>query len=287
MGVLRFWRLGVGAAVLLSVGAALAADPLPSYPECNKKPSQQDIEGAKGAHNAAKQFYDRADYDKAIRYWNDAYGFDCTANGLLNNIGNAYEKKGDKPSAVVAYETYLAREKNPDPTIPEKVKNLKAQMQAEADAAAKATAAASAPPPPPVVTAPPLPPEPPPPPVRPYGASPWILVGGGGASLLAGLILLPVGASAISEAGDKCPEKNGQHVCSKANAKYADEGSRGRAEVAAGWVTASVGAGAIAGGLVWQFVFNKPPPAEPAKTGVKVQPMLGPGHTGAVVSGSF
>ena len=47
------------------------------------KASAADQEGAKGAHKAASQFYDRGDYEKAIRYWTDAYGFDCNAHGVL------------------------------------------------------------------------------------------------------------------------------------------------------------------------------------------------------------
>ena len=53
-----------------------------------------------GAHKAAIQFYERADYDRAIRYWNDAYEFDCTAHGVLINIASAYERKGDRAAAV-------------------------------------------------------------------------------------------------------------------------------------------------------------------------------------------
>ena len=108
MRVLRYWRLGLGAAFALSVSLAFAADPAP-YPECDHKPTPADLEGAKGAHRAASQFYDRGDYDKAIRYWLDAYTFDCTAHGVLQNIGNAYEKKGDSARALELYQRALSR----------------------------------------------------------------------------------------------------------------------------------------------------------------------------------
>ena len=128
MRLLRLWRIGLGAAIALSVSLAFATDPVgTSYPECTHKASAADIEGAKGAHKAASQFYDRGAYDKAIRYWTDAYAFDCTAHGVLINIANAYEKQGDKASAVVALETFLQRTGN-DPTIEEKVRHLKQSM---------------------------------------------------------------------------------------------------------------------------------------------------------------
>ena len=128
MHLLRLWRIGLGAAIALSASLAFATDPVvPSYPECTHKASAADTEGAKGAHKAASQFYDRGDYDKAIRYWTDAYAFDCTAHGVLINIANAYEKQGDKASAVVALETFLRRS-GADPTIEEKVRNLKQSL---------------------------------------------------------------------------------------------------------------------------------------------------------------
>src|SRR3954466_850591 len=126
MRVLRFWRFELCAALVMSAGLAFA-QPAGPYPECTHKPTPSDLEGAKGAHKAASQFYDRGDYDKAIRYWTDAYSFDCTAHGVLINIANAYEKKGERASAIVALETYLKRT-GADPNIEEKVRNLKALL---------------------------------------------------------------------------------------------------------------------------------------------------------------
>ena len=125
MRLLRTWGLGLGAAGALSVAfcvsatVALGQAPV-AYPECVKKPTPADTEGAKGAHKAASQFYDRAEYDKAIRYWNDAYSFDCTANDLLVNIANAYEKLGDVPATVATLEAYLKRT-GPNQTLELKV----------------------------------------------------------------------------------------------------------------------------------------------------------------------
>src|SRR5262249_34059686 len=117
--------------------------PAVTYPECNRKPTPADLEGAKGAHRAATQFYDRADYDKAIRYWLDAYNFDCTAHGTLINIASAYERKGDKPAAIFALETYVKRS-GPDPTIEERIKNMKQSIVATPQPSATPSASAMA-----------------------------------------------------------------------------------------------------------------------------------------------
>ncbi len=276
MRVLRFWRLGFGAALALCVGAALAADPaVPTYPECNRKPTPEDLEGAKGAHKAATQFYDRGEYDKAIRYWNDALGFDCTANDLLRNIGNAYERKGDLPSTVITLDTYLKRT-GPNPTIEEKVKNLKARIAQQADAGAAPTSTTPTPQPTvtvsvqPTTTATAPPPEGP----RPYGNTPWFVVGGGGALAIIGAILLPVGYGNVSTAAGQC---NANHMCT--NQSAIDQGNAGRAEVGAGWALLTLGAAAAAGGLVWQLNFNKPraPAGRPRRPGCG-WPRPGPGR---------
>ena len=146
MRLLRLWRIGLGASIALSVSLAFATDPVSLYPECTRKPTSADLDGAKGAHKAASQFYDRGDYEKAIRYWTDAYSFDCTAHGVLINIANAYEKLGDKASAVGALETFLRRA-GTDTTIEEKVRNLKqtiAPPVATTSASAAPTAVPSA-----------------------------------------------------------------------------------------------------------------------------------------------
>src|ERR1700733_9235368 len=132
MRVLRFVRLGVGAALALSVCAtpAIGQQPPPAYPECTKKPSAEEVEAAKGAHTTAGQFYERGDYDSAISQWLIAYNkFDCTAHGLLLNIANAQEKKGDKAGAILTLQTFIDRmQKNAPPNVVQRLANLKAAM---------------------------------------------------------------------------------------------------------------------------------------------------------------
>jgi hypothetical protein len=288
MRVLRYWRLGLGAAVALSVSLAFAGTPGGNYPECNRKPSSADLEGAKGAHKAASQFYERGDYDKAIRYWNDAYSFDCTAHSVLINIANANEKKGDKASAIAALETYLKRSGS-DPTIEEKIRNLRQSLPAGTPSTTDTTA----------ITPPPLPttsttgvPTAPTPIVlqRPYGLAPWVVVGGGGASLVAGAILTPFAISTIAKTEESC---GGTRVCP--NKPLADQGNTARVQVGVGIAAFAVGGVMMAGGLVWQFMFNKPreiveplsTPRAQGSTPIRLAPAIGPGQGGLTISGTF
>ncbi len=294
----RYRRLGLCAAFaagVLGVGVALADTP--TYPECTKKASKEDTEAAKNAHRVAAQFYERADYDKALQYWSDSYRFDCSANDLLLNIANAYEKKGDRAATIVTIETYLKRT-GPNPTLEEKVRNLKALL----NATASASASASAPPPAPTAAptavptvVPPLPPPSAPPPndgPRPYGAKPWFLVGGGGAIAIVGAILLPIGLGNISSAENACPNRNCTGPSAQSNA---DQGNTGRTEAAAGGALLGIGLAAAVGGLVWQFAGNKPGPSGPppssapgtGKLDLWLTPMAGRGTSGLAAGGSF
>jgi tetratricopeptide (TPR) repeat protein len=304
MRLLRTWGLGVGAALALGVSATVAVGqaPPPVYPECTKKPTSADIEGAKGAHNAAAQFYERAEYEKAIRYWMDALGFDCTAVAELLNIANAYEKLGDRAATITTLEAYLKRT-GQNPTIEARIKKLKELMNAAPTASAVPTA-------PPTATALPsatpsaTPTAPPPVPdaPRPYGNTPWIAVGGGAALVVVGVILLPLGYGKIAKAGDTCNLPG--HGCPAGTSQdVIDAGNTGRAMAGAGWGLFSVGLAAAGGGLVWQLLFNKPqasastqpapapgqPPTKqaPQKGAVWMTPAIGPGTAGLQFGGSF
>src|SRR4051794_8477359 len=202
MRALRFWRFGLGAAVALSIGVASAAGGPTDYPQCTKKASPSDLDAAKQTHKAASEWYDRGDYDKAIQYWRDAYTLDCSAHAVLINIANAYEKKGDKASAVVALETYQARTGGTNEKIAEKINRLKEAIAAAPPTPTpEATTAPSTSP----TSAPTTAPTAPAGGDRPYGVAPWVVVGSGGALLVVGAILLPVGYGAVSSAQANCP----------------------------------------------------------------------------------
>jgi hypothetical protein len=273
-----------GAAFLLAplaFGVGVADAQVAEYPPCTKKaPSPADLAAARGAHEAAAGFNDRGDYDKAIQYWRDAYNFDCTAHKILINIANAQEKKGDKAAAIVSLETYQDRA-GADPAIAEKIKNLKASIT---------TGPATGPGPGPETAPPPINGStPPPPPVapgeRPYGSKPWILVVAGGAVVVVGAVIMPVGYSGISTAEGLCSS----HM--NCSTEAASQGNTGRVEVGLGWAAISVGAAAVAGGLIWQFAGNKPGAGGTGKAGpfsdVAVTPVVAPKTQGLALSGSF
>ncbi len=288
MRVLRTWLVGLGAGVLLAAGLALAGEagaPTAAYPECNRTATAADLEGAKGAHKAATQFYERADYDRAIQYWKDAYQLDCTAHAVLINIANAYEKKGDRAEAIVALETYVAR--TPDAsdaqTIQDKIQNLKNSIRPTPAPTASQSASAVPPPPPAASEIPSRRPDPPPPPQAPYGYAPWGVTGAGIVTALVGGILTTSGITDIADAEARCPSRRN---CPQ---EVADQGNQGRTHATIGGVLVGLGAAGIAGGLIWQFGFNTPHPSSGATSGygLRVLPVAGPGVGGVGVSGRF
>ncbi|HLM73299.1 MAG TPA: tetratricopeptide repeat protein, partial [Polyangiaceae bacterium] len=190
-----------GALVLcLGVSPALAAENMDVlFPTCDKTPTQGDIEAAMTSHKAGAQLYERGEFDRAIENWRDTYRLDCTVHAVLINVAAAYEKKGDKESAIAALEAYLKRyPKAPDEkATTERIEALKRELPPKVEPTATV-------PPPVTVTAPPPPPPPLPKPERPYGIKPWYPVAIGGVAMLAGVILLPLGLSTIGDAEEAC-----------------------------------------------------------------------------------
>ena len=277
MLVLRTLLVGLGAGIFLAAGLALAGDPAIEYPECYRTATAADLEGAKGAHKAATQFYERADYDRAIQYWKDAYQLDCSAHGVLINIANAYEKKGERAEAVTALETYLAR--TPDAsdaqTIQDKIQNLKNALRPAPSASASASAP-SALPTAPTASAIPNRPKEAPPPQPPYGYYPWAATGVGVVTVAVGGMLTLSGFADIGAAEDSCPSRRN---CEQ---KVADRGNQGRTHATVGGVLLGLGAAGIAGGLIWELGFNQPWPSK-----IRLTPVAGPGTAGIGMGGRF
>jgi tetratricopeptide (TPR) repeat protein len=266
---------GLASGGLLVPAASGAQDADLEYPACDKTPTAADVEGAKGAHKAASQFFERGDYQRAIQYWKDAYGFDCTKPALLLNIANAYEKKGDKEAAIKTLETYLERAPEADDadTVRAKVDNLKASL-----VVAPPTASTTAEPTP-SETAPPPPPPPPTEGERPYGIAPWFVAGSGLALSVGGFVMVLVGQGKIDDAEAECPSHSG---CSQ---DAADTGSSGNTLRLVGSIMLPVGLAALGGGIVWQFVFNEPEARSAA--GVFFTPEVGPNGAGMSAVGRF
>lgn len=259
------------------------ADDAAAFPPCTTKASAADIEGAKGAHRAATQFFERGEYDRAITYWNDAFKFDCSKAVLLLNLASAYEKKGQREPAVSALKTYLERSPNaPDAAvIQERVKNLEAAIEAEKVVT-----------PPPVEEPPPPVEEPEPPPSsevtmkRPYGVTPLVVAGVGGAFAIAGGVLIGVGygdraSVAAACAGGQCVDSDGRTAVENASIH-----NGARTKIIIGDVALGVGIAGLASGLVWQFVFNKEQPVETTPA-VSLVPVVGPSLSGASLFGTF
>jgi tetratricopeptide (TPR) repeat protein len=281
--VKRSWVIGLGA-VVISVFASLQASGQVTFPACTREPTESDIDGAKGAHAAAKQYFEKADYDKAIQYWRDAYNFDCTKPRLLQNIANAYEKKGDIRSAIDVLKIYLDRAPGaPDAiTVREKINNLENSLTQAPDGGS----------PPPVPDAgPPVvadagvdaavvvpPPD--------AGSTPSLLplgvAGAGLAVAIAGGVLLPLGLSGISDAEERC---GGTRECTDDAARK--DGNLARTEATIGTIALGVGVLALAGGVVWYFVFPPQQSKAAPASALKVTPTVGPKAGGLTFSGAF
>jgi tetratricopeptide (TPR) repeat protein len=287
-------RAALAAAVgafALGGGPALAVEnPDVLFPLCDRTPNQGDIEAAMTSHKAGAQLYERGEFDRAIENWRDTYRLDCTVHAVLINVAAAYEKKGDKESAIAALEAYLRRyPKAPDEqAITERIETMKRELPPKVEPTPTVE---------PAVTVKPPPPPPPPPlprPERPYGVRPWYPVVIGGVAMLAGVVLLPLGLSAVGEAEAACGEAR---ACPKGMEDLASKGNAGRTQVIVGDIALGLGMAGVAGGLVWQIVLNKPrllkpaapeaspAPSPPPKT--SVAPAFGPGFGGVSVTGAF
>lgn len=283
-------RVVIGASVLLlSASVALADDPVP-FPECKGQPTADDVEAAKQSHTIATSRFNLQDWDKAIEFWRQAYGLDCTAHVLLVNIANAYEKKGDKRNAIAALELYLTRATGaPDLVkINERVVELKKSLEPAPPVTATATATAVTPTA--TATAPPTAaPEGP----RPFGVTPLVVAGIGGAIAIAGAIMTPVGLGMYNDALGQCQEKQGNDLGCGGDTALADKGNTGRTLWNAGGVFLGVGLAAAAGGLGWHFLFNKPKavaaasPSPSPKARIHVVPVASPEAAGLIVTGKF
>lgn len=257
------------------------------YPECTKKPTDADLKGAKGSHNAAKQFLERGQYDKAIQSWNDAYGFDCSRPSVFYNLANAYERAGDRPMTIAVLELAIQRDPDADkPTLTAKTENLKKALANEpkgapegpkADgkgAGAGPTTGGDAAKPGDHGGRGPRRME------RPFGPAPWITFAVGGAALVASVPVLIVGRGKVSDAEKVCPTHKG---CDNATR---DLGNSGNTLTGVG-IGLAAGGGAIAiGSLVWQLAGNRPRPV-PERAGLHVVPIVGASVGGAAVGGSF
>ncbi len=270
------------------LGASSAGAQVPSgltpYPACTMKPTAQDSEAAHSAYLLGKRFFDESDYGSASHNFIDAFKLDCTKPELLLNIARANELLGNRAESVHALETYLQRSQSLSPDekaqYQRRIDNLKAAIAAQATPTPVATVV-----PPPVAVAPPAAPIAPPPPASPersHTVPPWIVVGAGGAAVIAGGVVYLIGAGDVSDAKNVC----GSSPCpnTPAGNAAASKGNTGNTLEKAGAVTFYAGLGAAAAGIIWHFV-EPTRPAKPDKAAIL--PVIGPGFAGASLAGSF
>lgn len=272
-----------GFALLVATATTLPAYAQPSqlptpqsmasdFPVCTKKASDADQEIAKQKFIAARQDYEEANYDSAIRRFKGTYELDCSKPELLLIISSAFEKKGDKPSALAALEVYTQRAPKDAPDMPTtltKIENMKKQLAAT---------------PPPTK-------EPPPsaPPkeevVQEHTIWPWITVGVGVAVVAAGVVVHLTAPNYPPDCNRdtlQCTRKLGEP-----EADY--DGRRDKAgDVHGQHITGTallIGGGVlVVGGLVWHFLEPTGPKTSSRR---QLAPSVAPGFAGLSYGGTF
>jgi tetratricopeptide (TPR) repeat protein len=286
-------------AVVAGPALALAEEPTKTYPECGREPTDAEVAAAKGAFQAGNASFNEADYARAIDYWEDAYRRDCTANPLLLNLARAYELAGRKRQAVVALETFLAREPNSAERdqIARRVDVLRkkiADEDAAASSAPQAVPLSDGPTDEPGIT--------PGPTDAPGGTQqarrspwPWVVVGSGGALILLGGLGYSAGQKKLDEidASGRCdnpstPEIEGRGMCFDNEA--VKEGNDARNSMIASGVIAGIGAAAVVGGVIWVILDGRRVAssalAEPPRR-MKLTPVVSLNFAGFSLSNAF
>jgi tetratricopeptide (TPR) repeat protein len=231
-------------------------------------------EEAHAFYSAGRAFYDEGNYDAAITQFREAYKRDCSKHDLLVIISRSYELKGDRAEAVRALEVFLERMKDsPDAgTHRAKIDNLKKQIAAQ-------------PPPAPL----PLPlPLPTPAEVREHTIPPWIVVGVGGAAIVAGVVILataPTFPEDCDKATKTCERINGESEAAFKDRQDRAGGSQNQPTIGA--VVIGGGLVLVAGGLLWHFLEPTGPAPVTASFKPKVKPDLAPGYAGLSLGGTL
>jgi tetratricopeptide (TPR) repeat protein len=283
--------LAAVALLLMAPAIAHAEEPTKSYPDCGREPTDAEVAAAKGAFQAGNASFNEADYARALDYWEDAYRRDCTANPLLLNLARAYELAGRKRQAVVALETFVAREPNSGEKdqINRRVEVLKKKI-AEEDAAA-----AAAPPP----TTGPVPPAGPTtgpvdqPPVQTAKRSPWpwVVIGVGGAVTIVGGITYLGNKQKVDDLEAQCddPETPVHETRGQCPTDIANKGNEARKTLVGPAVVTLVGVGVVVGGVIWWYLDGKRVERANRQGFMhpRVTPLVGPQLAGLALSGAF
>lgn len=274
-------------AICLVASLASATDDAPhEYPECNRQPSETDVQAAKGAFQAGIVSFNEADYDRAILYWEDAFRRDCTATLLLHHLARAYEGRGDLEQAVIALRTFL--ERSPDaaerPQIQRRIqvfeqRILEQKVKQEAETHNPAPAEAPAPIAEPAVSteqdSPPASD-----PLRVDPLYPILVMGVGVATSAVGAILYFPAHSDVKDYEKKCPDRH----CPTSDMQ--DSANSARSRMAWGSTLAIGGLVTAAAGTVWYF-YNDSLEAPRKAAAMPVVPFVDSRTAGVVWQSSF
>jgi hypothetical protein len=283
--------LAAVALLLVAPTVARAEEPTKSYPDCGREPTDAEVAAAKGAFQAGNASFNEADYARALDYWEDAYRRDCTANPLLLNLARAYELAGRKRQAVVALETFVAREPNSGEKdqINRRVEVLKKKI-AEEDAAA-----AAAPPPPPTGVVPTTGPATAPVDQVPVHAVkrsplPWVVIGVGGAVTIVGVISYISNKQKVDDLVAQCDDPKTPVVESrdKCPTEIANKGNEARKSLTASGFVTGAGVALVVGGVIWWYLDGKRVAnSQGSVEHPRVTPLVGPQLAGLALSGAF
>lgn len=214
---------------------------------------------ARGLFQAGRASYDAGKYEDALKYFQQAYDL-SQRPGLLYNIGQASDRVHDDRRTIEVFRLYLERVPDADnrAEVEGRLRSLERiveledaearQQQAATDASAsnqvqivptstRAESAGDGP-----------------------GLAPWLVIGGGGAVLVTGVVLTVIGTGQISDV------ENAER--SSAWADVSDKADSGPVLATTGVVLMSLGAVGAAAGVVWLLSADDDAP---------VQMVVGPG----------
>jgi hypothetical protein len=119
---------------------------------------------------------------------------------------------------------------------------------------------------------------------RPFGVAPWVTLAVGGATAVAGGVLLGVGLSQASSAAEACVDPEARTGCPQ---DAVDDGEAGETMSQVGQGLLYGGAGIVALSLVWQFALNGEEPVLVSSTDLELHPVVGPGVAALSLTGRF
>lgn len=248
-----------------------ADDVKAKYAPCTRKPSPAEEQVAKQHHKDALEAFDRKEFPRAAELWTQAYAADCSRPRVFLNLGSAFDGAGDSLRALAMFELLVERAPTEaPPELPTKMHQLRLKLKEPTKPAE------------PPKEKPAAPPSAPAPTEKPLGVAPWVILGGGGALMITGGALLGVGLSQAGSAADECEDPEARTGCPQ---QAIDDGESGELMSQIGQGLLYGGAGVAALGLVLELAVNgEQPVTEPS---AKVQPLLGPGGGGVVVTVKF